>query len=134
MIRKITQQDTLSPVILQFCQALRDYVSGEGQTFTGDIDTSYSSRISLATDNSIYQAVPQGIVFPKSTSDVEIITSVANQAAFKKIKFSPRGGGTGTNGQSLTEHMIVDVSRFMRNIIDINVFQIIGLAISRYGN
>ena len=110
MIRKITQQDTLSPVVLQFCQALTDYVSGKGTVFTGDIDTSYSSRISLATDNSIYQALPQGIIFPKSTADLEIITSVENQTSFKTIKFSPRGCDTGPNGQSVTEHRIVVVS------------------------
>ncbi|NVK24840.1 MAG: FAD-binding oxidoreductase [Gammaproteobacteria bacterium] len=121
MIRKISQQDSLSPTVSNFCKALKYYVSGDGSTFTGDIDTSYSSRISLATDNSIYQAIPQGVLFPKSTQDIEIITSVANQQEFSSIKFSPRGGGTGTNGQSLTEHMIVDMSRYMREILEINL-------------
>src|SRR3712207_7221092 len=35
--------------------------------------------------------------------------------------FAPRGGGTGTNGQSLTDGLVVDVSRHMNRILEINV-------------
>ena len=34
--------------------------------------------------------------------------------------FAPRGGGTGTNGQSLTDGLVVDVSRHMNRILEIN--------------
>ena len=118
MIRRIPQQETLSPLVAKFCQKLGNAVS-----FFGDIDTSYSSRISQSTDNSVYQAIPQAILFPKSTQDLVAMTDLANKPEFQSIKFSPRGGGTGTNGQSLTEHIIVDVSRYMRGIIEINVEQ-----------
>ena len=37
------------------------------------------------------------------------------------IKIAARGGGTGTNGQSLTEGLVVDVSRHMNRTIEINV-------------
>jgi len=121
MISKISKQKTLTPTIENFCLALENYRGHKGVRYTGDIDTSYSSRISLASDNSIYQAIPKGILFPKSTQDIEVITLVANFPEYRNIKFSPRGGGTGTNGQSLTEHMIVDMSRYMREIIEINV-------------
>ena len=120
MIRVIQKQQTLSPTVLNFCQKLTNYQTISGVKFLGEIDTSYAARISLATDNSIYQSVPQGVLFPKSTSDVQIITEVANLDEFKELKFSPRGGGTGTNGQSLTDHLIVDLSRHMREIIEIN--------------
>jgi FAD/FMN-containing dehydrogenase/Fe-S oxidoreductase len=120
MIRVIEQQHILSPLVLNFCKTLSEFISDSGAKFEGEIDTSYGARISLATDNSIYQSVPQGVLFPKTTSDVHIITQVANQPEFLTLKFSPRGGGTGTNGQSLTDHLIVDMSRHMRNIIDIN--------------
>lgn len=121
MIRVIEQQHILSPLVLNFCKTLSEFISDSGAKYEGEIDTSYGARISLATDNSIYQSVPQGVLFPKTTSDVHIITQVANQPEFLTLKFSPRGGGTGTNGQSLTDHLIVDMSRHMRNIIDINL-------------
>ncbi|MFP1527574.1 FAD-binding oxidoreductase [Escherichia coli] len=34
--------------------------------------------------------------------------------------FTPRGGGTGTNGQALNQGIIVDMSRHMNRIIEIN--------------
>jgi len=118
MIRRITQQETLSPLVLKFCQSLTQL---NGGSFNGDVDTSYSSRISQSTDNSVYQTIPQAILFPKTTEDLLQITKLANESEYMSLKFSPRGGGTGTNGQSLTEHIIVDVSRYMREILEINV-------------
>ena len=41
----------------------------------------------------------------------------------KKIKITARGGGTGTNGQSLSEGIVLDCSRFMNRILEINLKQ-----------
>lgn len=119
MIRRIPQQETLSKTVLSFCQQLAKYKI-RGESFAGDIDTSYATRVTLSSDNSIYQALPQAVLFPTSTEDLLLITELANQQEFTQIRFSPRGGGTGTNGQSLTEHVIIDMSRHMREIIEIN--------------
>lgn len=114
MIEVINQTDTLSETAQRFIQAL-------GNTaYSGEIDVSYATRIVTATDNSIYQALPQGILFPRSTQDVQIIFSLAANDEFKSLKFTPRGGGTGTNGQSLNNTMVVDLSRHMREILEIN--------------
>lgn len=86
--------------------------------FSGDIEFSYASRLAVATDNSIYQKLPQAVVFPKSTDDLSLIGQVSNQ--YDNVKFSARGGGTGTNGQSLTSGIIVDVSRHMNEVLEIN--------------
>ena len=118
MIRRIPVQNTISPTVHLFCKKLKDNSSFK---FSGDIETSYSSRLSQSTDNSIYQAIPQAIIFPKNEKDLLALTKLANEAEFKALKFTPKGGGTGTNGQSLTEFIIVDMSRHMRNIIEINV-------------
>lgn len=40
---------------------------------------------------------------------------------FLFVDFTPRGGGTGTNGQALNQGIIVDMSRYMSRIIEINV-------------
>ena len=86
--------------------------------FTGDIETAYSSRFAMATDNSIYQKLPQAVVYPKSVNDLSIIGRVAND--FPEVVFSARGGGTGTNGQSLTSGIIVETARYMNQILEIN--------------
>ena len=76
--------------------------------FSGDIEFSYASRLAVATDNSIYQSLPQAVVLPKSVADLKIIGELASQ--YVDVTFSARGGGTGTNGQSLTSGIIVDES------------------------
>jgi len=115
MIPKLTPELALDAGIVAFSKAL--IAAG----YTGDIETSYASRLAVATDNSVYQALPQAVLLPKTTDDLVILTSLAQTSSFSHIKFSPRGGGTGTNGQSLTEHVVVDLSRHMNNILEINV-------------
>ncbi|XOV78423.1 MAG: FAD-binding and (Fe-S)-binding domain-containing protein [Aestuariibacter sp.] len=86
--------------------------------FSGDIETAYSSRLAVATDNSIYQALPQAVVFPTSVQDLQVLGELAK--GFPNVQFSARGGGTGTNGQSLTSGLVVDLSRYMNRILEIN--------------
>lgn len=101
-------------------QDVRDYIIElEISAYAGDIELSYSSRLAVATDNSIYQQVPQAVLHPKSTEDLSIIAAVANK--WPKVSFSARGGGTGTNGQSLTPGIVVDTSRYMNKILEHNI-------------
>ncbi|GGA73209.1 FAD-binding oxidoreductase [Neiella marina] len=88
--------------------------------FSGDIETSYGARLSLATDNSVYQQLPQAAVFPRSTADVQLVGQIASRAEFDAVRFGPRGGGTGTNGQSLTPGLVVDLSRHMNQVLEVN--------------
>ncbi|WP_100657480.1 FAD-binding and (Fe-S)-binding domain-containing protein [Alteromonas flava] len=88
-------------------------------SFSGDIEHSYSSRLAVATDNSIYQAMPQAVVYPRSIADLQRVGQLASE--MPAIKFSARGGGTGTNGQSLTHGIVVDISRYLNQVLEINV-------------
>lgn len=114
MIPRISEAPHLSQLVIEFLHELQE------QGFTGDNGTSYAERLSMATDNSIYQLLPQAVVFPRSSADVQIITRVAGQSKYRELSFTPRGGGTGTNGQSLTEGIVVDMSRYMNRILEIN--------------
>ncbi|MDD6176721.1 MAG: FAD-binding and (Fe-S)-binding domain-containing protein [Ruminobacter sp.] len=114
MIPKLLPENTSDQHYVDFFKALK-------QTgFSGDIEYSYSSRLAVATDNSVYQKLPQGVILPKNINDLQLMLKLANTKQFEDIKFSPRGGGTGTNGQSLTYYIIVDMSRHMRAISDFN--------------
>ena len=114
MIPLLTEKEALSPVVLAFVEALKC------TAFTGDIDTQYGGRLTAATDNSIYQITPQALLFPRSQSDVQCILKLATQEGFAKVTFTARGGGTGTNGQSLTEGVVIDLSRHMNRIVGVN--------------
>ncbi len=114
MIPQISQAPGVVQLVLNFLQAL------EQQGFTGDTATSYADRLTMATDNSIYQLLPDAVVFPRSTADVALIARLAAQERFASLIFTPRGGGTGTNGQALNQGIIIDMSRYMNAIIEIN--------------
>lgn len=88
--------------------------------FKGDLNADYANRVVQATDNSIYQILPQAVVYPKDKQDLLLIAQLSNQARFHDIVLGPRGGGTGTNGQSLTDGLIVDLSKHMNGILEIN--------------
>ena len=99
-------------------QSFADRLAEKG--FTGDIELGYADRTVLATDNSIYQVLPEGVLYPRSTDDFSKMLSLAAKPEFQQVILSPRGGGTGTNGQSLTSGFMVDTSRHMNRILEIN--------------
>jgi FAD/FMN-containing dehydrogenase/Fe-S oxidoreductase len=88
--------------------------------FQGEISPDYGSRTVLATDNSIYQRLPQAALFPLHAEDVQRIAALAATEEYREIVLTARGGGTGTNGQSLTHGIVVDLSRHMNRILEIN--------------
>lgn len=88
--------------------------------FDGDIADAHADRTVFATDNSIYQVAPQAVLFPRHEQDVVRIAKLAGESRFNALKLTPRGGGTGTNGQSLTDGISVDLSRHMNAILEIN--------------
>ncbi|MEC8208331.1 MAG: FAD-binding oxidoreductase, partial [Pseudomonadota bacterium] len=115
MIATISQQQVASELVANYLETIKK------QGFNGDTDASFSTRLSLSTDNSVYQQVPQGVIFPKSAKDIQLAMQIASRDPFLSLTFGPRGGGTGTNGQSLTPGIVVDLSRYMREILEINV-------------
>lgn len=84
----------------------------------GDIARDRASRIVHATDNSIYQVEPAAVLFPRDGNDIARIVGLASD---HRIPLSPRGGGTGTNGQSLTRGVLVDTSRHMNRILALDL-------------
>lgn len=114
MIPAITAIDTTKQIYLDFLDTLKR------QGFSGDINPDYANRIVQSTDNSIYQMLPQAVIYPKSTDDLQKLASLAEQSQFHEIKMTARGGGTGTNGQSLTDGLVVDISKHMNQILEIN--------------
>ncbi|WP_318402709.1 D-2-hydroxyglutarate dehydrogenase YdiJ [Photobacterium leiognathi] len=114
MLPALTHQNSIEQLVLSYL----DELSAAG--FRGDIEKSYASRLAVATDNSVYQVIPQAVVLPKDIDDLKLLGQVGQQDKYQKITFSPRGGGTGTNGQSLTPGVVVDTSRHMNKVLEVN--------------
>ncbi|MBR9829836.1 MAG: FAD-binding oxidoreductase [Oceanospirillales bacterium] len=114
MIPRIDTIDATQSLYLEFIETLKQ------QGFKGDLNPDYANQVVLATDNSIYQVLPQGVIYPKNTDDLVLIAKLSDEPRFRDVVLSARGGGTGTNGQSLTDGLIVDVSKHMNRILEIN--------------
>ena len=87
---------------------------------SGDVSTSYSDRLIYSTDNSIYQQLPQAVIYPKTKEDVNLLMKLMGETKYRGIELTPRGGGTGTNGQSLTSGITMDLSRYMNKILHVD--------------
>ncbi|WP_076413562.1 FAD-binding and (Fe-S)-binding domain-containing protein [Shewanella sp. UCD-KL12] len=111
---KLSHEQMLEPEYLAFLSALQQ------SKFSGDIDKRYSARLAQATDNSVYQFLPQAVLYPRDQQDIAIALELASRKEFDSVVFSARGGGTGTNGQSLTHGLILDLSRYLNQVLEIN--------------
>ncbi|MEL6981000.1 MAG: FAD-binding and (Fe-S)-binding domain-containing protein, partial [Actinomycetota bacterium] len=77
------------------------------------------SRAVYATDNSIYQVEPKAVALPGSADELQrLIEAEWNRPTHRPVV--ARGGGTGTNGQSLTDGLIIDVKRHLNRVVDID--------------
>ena len=103
-------QDAKHP--LRFLDALRE------AGFAGDVADDSASRLVGATDNSIYHVIPDAILFPAHAEDVALAARLAEEM---HVSLTARGGGTGTNGQSLNAGTVLDFSRHMTRILALDL-------------
>ncbi|WP_049937078.1 FAD-binding and (Fe-S)-binding domain-containing protein [Haloplanus natans] len=83
----------------------------------GDVRFDDYSRQLYATDASAYEMTPIGVVFPTSTADV---AAVVEYCAERGIPVLPRGGGTSLAGQTVNEAVVLDFSRTMTDVLEMD--------------
>lgn len=91
-----------------------------GSGFGGEIEADQALLMAMSTDNSVYQILPDLVVAPLGAQDMVALISTLEQPDFQQIGITARGGGTGTNGQSLNAGVIVDTRRHMTRILEVN--------------
>jgi FAD/FMN-containing dehydrogenase/Fe-S oxidoreductase len=84
---------------------------------TGDVRFDAFTRGRYATDASHYQIMPLGVVTPRSAADAEGALAVCRSEG---VPVTPRGGGTSQAGQTVNRSVILDCSRYLNRIIDID--------------
>src|SRR5579859_7205995 len=93
---------------------LEDELKGK---IVGEVRFDEMSRGLYSTDASIYQISPVGVVFPRSSADVRAAIDVA---ARHRVPILPRGSGTSLSGQTVGAALVIDFSRFMNRILEID--------------
>ncbi|WKZ34385.1 MAG: FAD-linked oxidase C-terminal domain-containing protein [Anaerolineales bacterium] len=94
-----------------------DFLNELKKRFTGDLRLDSASKVLYATDASIYQIEPLGVAIPKTQEDLHAAVELA---AKYKIPILPRGSGSSLAGQAIGEALILDCSRWLDSIVEIN--------------
>ena len=98
------------PSLAEALDALRKQLEGE-------LYTDEAWRLMYATDASAYREKPLGVARPKNVRDLHHIIHFASQT---KIPLIPRTAGTSLTGQVVGNGLVVDVSKYMTRILEIN--------------
>ncbi|HEY5730055.1 MAG TPA: FAD-linked oxidase C-terminal domain-containing protein [Anaerolineales bacterium] len=94
-----------------------DFINELKKHFTGDIRHDTTSIILYSTDASIYQIEPLGVAIPKTQDDLQAAVELA---AKYKVPILPRGAGSSLGGQAIGHALILDCSRWLDSIIEID--------------
>ena len=88
------------------------------QQVEGEVRFDDYSRALYSTDASLYQINPVGVVIPRTKADVQRTVQICYE---NDVPILPRGGGTSLAGQTVGQAVIIDFSKYMNQIIEVNV-------------
>ena len=94
-----------------------DFIHELQRITSADLRTDDVTRTLYSTDSSIYQIMPRGVFIPQTQEDLHAAVELA---AKYKIPILPRGSGSSLAGQAVGDALILDLSRYLDNILDID--------------
>jgi len=97
---------------------LRDFEQVLRARISGEVSFDDVTRGIYATDSSIYQITPVAVVWPRDEGDVRVAVKTA---AEYNVNILPRGAGTSLGGQAVGPSMVVDFSKYMNKILELNI-------------
>ncbi|HYF27411.1 MAG TPA: FAD-binding protein, partial [Baekduia sp.] len=84
----------------------------------GEVLFSPGDRGRYATDASIYQEMPVGVFVPRTADDIKLALDICRDL---KVPVVPRGGGTSQCGQTVGAGLVIDCSKHVRAVLDVDV-------------
>src|SRR6187431_3826325 len=88
-----------------------------GKQLSGDLFVDKTMRTLYATDASAYREMPLAVAIPKTTEDIKLLIRFAK---IEKTSLIPRTAGTSLAGQVVGNGIIVDVSKYFTQIVELN--------------
>lgn len=83
----------------------------------GELHYDNMMKALYATDASVYRELPLAVSLPKTTNDVKLLIEFAKK---NNVSLIPRAAGTSLAGQCVGNGIVVDVSKYFNNILEIN--------------
>ncbi|HET7339980.1 MAG TPA: FAD-binding oxidoreductase, partial [Methylomirabilota bacterium] len=96
---------------------MNDLESALRRVVRGDVRFDQGSRLLFSTDASMYQVEPLGVVMPRDADDVRAAVQVARD---QQVALLPRGGGTSLTGQTVNRALVLDFTRHMHHVLEVN--------------
>lgn len=87
------------------------------QQLTGELYYDDLIKALYATDASVYRQLPLAVAYPKSNHDIKLLIAFAKH---NNTSLIPRTAGTSLAGQCVGTGIVVDVSKYLNKILDIN--------------
>lgn len=84
---------------------------------SGEVRFDDRARSLYATDASLYEIKPHGVVLPKTIEDIKAVVDIANK---HNLAILPRGGGTSLAGQAVGEAIVIDFTKYMDEVLEFN--------------
>jgi FAD/FMN-containing dehydrogenase/Fe-S oxidoreductase len=98
--------------------ALREQLATQLRRETrAEVLFSRADRGRYATDASIYQIEPVGVLVPRTIEDVATAMAIARESG---VPVLPRGGGTSQCGQTVNRALVIDCSKYLRDVLEID--------------
>ncbi len=94
-----------------------DLVEDLRRRVRGEVRFDAVSRALYSTDASIYEIEPIGVILPRDADDVQAVLEITHRA---KVPVLPRGGGTSLAGQAVGRALILDFSKYMNGVLEID--------------
>ena len=88
-----------------------------GDSLDGELKHDLITRTIYSTDASVYREMPVAVIWPKGAADIIKILRFASR---EKISVTVRAAGTSLAGQVVTNGLIVDISRYMNKVLEVN--------------
>jgi FAD/FMN-containing dehydrogenase len=97
---------------------MNDIKSQLSKIINGDIDDSPETKEFYSHDASMFELVPQVVVYPKDSSDIKNIVSyvASNKEKLPDVSVTVRSGGTCMSGGAVNDSIVLDVQKYMHNI------------------
>src|SRR5688572_22063013 len=97
--------------------AFRRLEAGLGTALAGEVRFDVATRAAYASDASNYRQVPVGVVLPRSVDDIVAAVRLCRADSAAVL---PRGAGTSMCGQSVNAALVIDCSKYLDRILEVN--------------
>src|SRR5207237_7354690 len=87
------------------------------RSVAGEVRFGAGSRALYANDGSSYRQVPIGVVVPRTIEGVVATVGVCRE---RGVPVFARGAGTGLAGQTVNEAVVVDFSKYLRELVELD--------------